>query len=250
MLKSGLYEQVINKKIDEELRNLEDKFSQTASIDKAEGSKILTNYIAEIIQKGFDNVSDNGGDVEAQIELANKIVTTIINETREADFDTLKISERAEQLLALLDKKSSVFSLNEKAKITRPETSISQSSLFTGAIHEPQMFSELKKEIVSANRIDMLVSFIKWSGLRLIIDELLEFTKNGGQLRIIATLYMGATDAKAIEELRKLPNTPLLYHTNSAVVNYLQILVDDLSLLEYNYHKCGSIFNLEGVRLC
>ena len=87
MLKSGLYEQVINKKIDEELRSLEDKFSQTASIDKAESSKILTNYIAEIIQKGFDNVSDNGGAVEAQIELANKIVTTIINETREADFD-------------------------------------------------------------------------------------------------------------------------------------------------------------------
>lgn len=209
MLKSGLYEQVINKKIDEELRSLEDKFSQTASIDKAESSKILTNYIAEIIQKGFDNVSDNGGAVEAQIELANKIVTTIINETREADFDTLKISERAEQLLALLDKKNSVLSLNEKAKITRPETSIAQSSLFTGAIHEPQMFSELKKEIVSANRIDMLVSFIKWSGLRLIIDELLEFTKNGGQLRIITTSYMGATDVKAIEELRKLPNTTI-----------------------------------------
>lgn len=209
MLKSGLYEQVINKKIDAELNNLDDKFSQTSHIDKAESSKILTSYIADILKKGFDNVSDNGGNVEAQIELANKIVTTIINETEENDFDTLKISERAEQLLALLDKKNNVIALNSKTQIIRPETSISQSSLFTGAIHEPQMFSELKKEIVSANNIDMLVSFIKWSGLRLIIEELSEFTKNGGELRIITTSYMGATDVKAIEELRKLPNTKI-----------------------------------------
>ena len=209
MLHNGLYEQVINKKLDEQLAEEADKLSQTAPIDEGEASKVLSKYVAEIVEKSLDNVRDNGGDVSAQVNLVNKIVTTIVAETKESDFNTMSVAKRAEQLLALFDKKNSVSALNEKAEIIRPETSIAQSSLFTGAIHEPQMFTELKKEIVSSDRIDMLVSFIKWSGLRLIIDELSDFTKRGGELRIITTSYMGATDVKAVEELRKLPNTQI-----------------------------------------
>jgi len=209
MLKDGLYEQVINNKLDTELAECTDKLSTTASIDKAEASKVLSKYLTEVVEKGLDNIVDNGGDISSQVELVNKIVSVIKAETRESDFSEMSVAERAEQLLSLFDKKNSLLALNENANIVRPETSIAQSSLFTGAIHEPQMYTELKKEIVSCNRIDMLVSFIKWSGLRLIMDELATFTKNGGELRIITTSYMGATDVKAIEELRKLPNTQI-----------------------------------------
>ncbi len=206
MLQDGLYEQIINKGLDSALSET-DKLSQTAPIDSAEAPKVLAKYVAEVVEQGLANVKDNGGDLHSQIELVNRIVSTVMKETKETGFDTLSVAERAEQLLALLDRKNNTVALTGKAEIVRPETSIAQSSLFTGAIHEPQMFTELKKEIVSCNRIDMLVSFIKWSGLRLLMDELAAFTQNGGQLRIITTSYMGATDVKAIEELRKLPNT-------------------------------------------
>lgn len=208
MLKDGLYEQIINKGLETELSTT-DKLSATAPIDSAEASRVLAKYIAEVVEKGLDNVADNGGDVNSQVALANRIISTIINETKENELDEMTVAERAEQLLALFDKMNSILAIDEKAAIIRPETSIAQSSLFTGAIHEPQMFTELKKEIISCNRIDMLVSFIKWSGLRLIMDELAAFTQNGGELRIITTSYMGATDVKAIEELRKLPNTKI-----------------------------------------
>lgn len=215
MLHDGLYEQIINKSLEAELEST-DKLSKTAPIDHAEASKVLAKYIAEIVEKGLDNVVDNGGDISSQVALANRIISTIVYETKDDEFDEMSVAKRAEQLLSLFDKKNSILALDEKAAIIRPETSIAQSSLFTGAIHEPQMYSELKKEIVSCNRIDMLVSFIKWSGLRLLINELETFTKNVGTLRIITTSYMGATDVKAIEELRKLPNTQIKvsYDTN------------------------------------
>lgn len=168
---------------------------------------MLAQYLADIVQKGLDNVLDNGGDLSTQISLANQIVDLIQNTTQEVDFAALGVDQRAEQLLALLREQDSRLAVGKTAAdLSRPETSIAQSSLFTGAIHEPQMYTELKKEIVSADRIDMLVSFIKWSGLRLIMDELREFTQNCGELRIITISYMGATDVKAVEEMRALPN--------------------------------------------
>ena len=216
MLHHGLYEQVINNALTGELAEIPEARKSVAPIDKAEASKVLAQYLADVVQKGLDNVLDNGGDISAQIGLTNQIVTLIQNTTKEADFAALGVDRRAEQLLALLRETDPRLAVGKTAAdIERPETSIAQSSLFTGAVHEPQMFTELKKEIVSADRIDMLVSFIKWSGLRLIMDELREFTQNGGELRIITTSYMGATDVKAIEELRKLPNTQIKVSYNT-----------------------------------
>ena len=209
MLKNGLYEEVINKGLGEELDGSQDKLIKSAPIDKAEAAKILSKYITQVVERGLDNIVDNGGDIQSQIELANKIVSTIKTETRESDFDSLSVDKRAEQLLALLDKTNSIYGINERAEIVRPVTSIAQSSLFTGAVHEPQMGTELKKEIASCDRIDFLVSFIKWSGLRIIYEDLKTFTCNGGKLRILTTSYMGATDIKSIEMLSQLPNTEI-----------------------------------------
>lgn len=209
MLETGIYEQVINKQLDRELSEIETALCQTLPIDEGEASKILSKYVTEIVEKGLNNVRDNGGKLQKQINLINRIIAVIKSETKETDYDEMSVSDRAEQLVALVNKNDSILAFNEKVKIVRPETSIAQSSLFTGAVSEPQLYNELKKEIVSSDSIDMLVSFIKWSGLRLIIEELASFTQRGGKLRIITTSYMGATDIKAVEELRELPNTEI-----------------------------------------
>ncbi len=209
MLKQGLYEQVVNREIDRELKDVPDAEKQVEKIDAAEAPSILTQYVSEVVRKGMDRIAEE--DISAQLDLANKIVSLISRETKEYDLQNLEVSGEGEQLLALLSGNDPLVRSGKKraGDLPRPETSVSQSSLFTGAIHEPQMFSEIEKEIATANRVDLLVSFIKWSGLRLIIDALRQFTDRGGKLRVITTAYMGATDVKAVEELRRLQNTEI-----------------------------------------
>ena len=207
MLKRGLYEQVINKSLDRELERSDDIAASTGKLDGAEAPQILSHYISELVEKGLRQVSSD--DISGQLSLANRIVSAIADVTGDSDFDGMSVAERAEQLLAVAEKKNTLTAVTGEFSPVRPETSLAASSLFTGSIHEPSMMSELKKEIQSADRVDMLVSFVKWSGLRLIIDELSEFTQRGGKLRVITTSYMGATDVKAVEELRKLPNTEI-----------------------------------------
>ena len=61
----------------------------------------------------------------------------------------------------------------------------------------------------SADSVDLLVAFIKWSGLRLLMSVFEELTARGGRVRIITTSYMGASDAEAVEWLAKLPNVSI-----------------------------------------
>lgn len=208
MLEPGLYEQVINKQIQSELQGTTEDIKYVEKIDGAEASEVLARYVSEIVHKALDRISEDG-ELTAKVDLVNKVVGLISNDASMDDFKDMAVVDSAEQLLALLSESDPMYKIGQrKAKdIVRPETSIAQSSLFTGATHEPQMYSELKKEMETADRIDMLVSFIKWSGLRLLFDELKIFVGRGGKLRIITTSYMGATDVKAIEELSMLVNT-------------------------------------------
>ena len=80
-----------------------------------------------------------------------------------------------------------------------------RSAAITG-ISKTTLADELNIQIASAESIDIVVSFIKLSGLSLILGKLTEFTRRG-KLRVITTSYMGATEYEALNELFRLPNT-------------------------------------------
>ena len=213
MLRQGLYEQLINQELKEEIRSAEAAEWQrveTGAVDAAESARVLAEYVAKLLEKRLTAVAEESGKEEAeeeQVRLINQMLSTLGSESGK---DLLPLTEerRVDQLLSVVNTKNSAFAFQEHGSFPRPGTSLAQSSLFTGSDHEPPMFVELAKEIESADRIDLLVSFVKWSGIRLILEPLKKFTERG-HLRIITTSYMGATDVKAIEELAKLSNTEI-----------------------------------------
>jgi superfamily II DNA or RNA helicase len=215
MLKQGIYEEIINQKLKDQLTDLDiNNFDiGKEQIDVEEARKLLSSYISEVTRKALKFVRENEtNDQQAlinQIRTCNEIISILSDCLDDEEFRKLKIEEEGAVLTSVYYRINSIRSIRH-GEIVRPVTPLSQSSLFTGSNYEPNMLGELKKEILTADSIDMLVSFIKWSGLRCILEELQTFTQNpNNKLRVITTSYMEATDYKAIQELSKLPNTEI-----------------------------------------
>ncbi len=88
-----------------------------------------------------------------------------------------------------------------------PETPLAESALLVNASGEPSLASELGRELASADRVDLLCAFVKWSGLRVLIDALAAVVERGkarGEdfpVRVLTTTYIGASEIRALDEL-------------------------------------------------
>ncbi|MBD1364722.1 DUF3427 domain-containing protein [Mucilaginibacter sp. ZT4R22] len=213
----GLYEQLINKLIANKLSLLstESFFIKSTMLDKEEAARYLSLYLSETIKFALNEIKDDDKTLK-QIELSNKIIQLLINELPGVNLSDNLIDNEGKILDAVFSKLDSPFAdFNNRIKEITPYTRLSQSELFTGNNVGISLESEIKKEILSSDEICWLVSFIKYSGIRIFKEELEEFTNSGRKLRIITTSYMGATDVKAIEFLSNLKNTQIKVSYNS-----------------------------------
>jgi superfamily II DNA or RNA helicase len=213
----GLYEQLINKLVYTQINllNKDEFFIKETNIDKVEAAKILGQYLGNVIQYALSLVTGDDS-VEKQIDLANKIIHLLKDELAHQDFEDDLINVEAKILSAVFSKIDSGFSdFDKHLKHITPYSRLSHSELFTGSNSGISLESEIKKEILSADKINFLVSFIKWTGIRIFEKELSDFTNRGGKLQIITTSYMGATDLKAIEFLSSLKNTEVKVSYNT-----------------------------------
>lgn len=206
----GLYEEVVSLQAEEILKKLPEESKYLEDIDPVEAPGILAKYVEQITKKKLQSISEKSKDVFEQIKLVNQIIAVLQSDAySKTSNEDHRITERG-QLLRTINNNLTASILKQTAQeIKRPVTSVAQTSLFTNALREPNLSSEIRREIASCDSVDIMVSFIKWSGMLLIFDELKKFANSGKNIRIITTSYMGVTELRAIAKLAELPNVQI-----------------------------------------
>ena len=205
-LPSGIYEQLLSTELRKRIEALDDpRLAFIAPVEGGDERGTVAQYLERLLAASLSSV--RGQDAaDRQRRLAERVVRAVAEELGDDWGERFRLDDPLRRLLAV--------HLRPPADEgpARPDTPLARSALLTGTRLDPSLASQLRKEIATADRVDVLCSFIKWSGLRLILDELRGLVarphpEGGPRLRVISTSYMGATDPEAVERLADLPNT-------------------------------------------
>lgn len=216
MQQVGIYEQLITQLIESRI-DRERFYVGERELNSSEASTWLSRFLSHILEYAIESVPSSDDRLQHQIALSNQLLLWLKTQIQDNDFieDNL-LASQGKILTALYELENPVSAdLKNYINDIFPLTGLSQSELFCGSNAGLSLESELKREILSADKIYWLVSFIKWAGIRIFRKELEEFTASGRELKIITTSYMGATDAKAVEYLASLPNTEVKLSYNT-----------------------------------
>lgn len=203
-IKSGIYDALLSEALQSNLdEHIDPRLIELAEVDAEDAHSAIAQYLERLLVSSLSTL--RGRDAaDRQRDLVDQLIATLTKELGDDWSEHFNLANPLRRLLA-------VHSSEADKLVLRPDTPLARSALLTGTRYDPSLVSQLNKEFAQADRVDILCSFIKWSGTRLLMDSLRELTStphpDGPRLRLITTSYMGATDPRAIEALRELPNT-------------------------------------------
>ena len=183
----GLYESLLTTRLQTMLDEVTGLTSDTESVDNAEQPEVLARHVRDAVLRAL-NAETN---TDRRLEMVNAVLHRL-----GADEDQLTVAPI--QLLSLVAPAAPGYPIRST---NRPATPLSDAALLTNAHGEPSLGHEVRSELDSADRVDLLCAFVKWYGLRVIEPQLLDLKRRGAPLRVITTTYMGATERVALDRL-------------------------------------------------
>jgi superfamily II DNA or RNA helicase len=217
-MKEGFYEQIITEALSYSLKHERDKVYLAEPFNKSEGSVLIQRYFQVVLRRALDQISGERDELAKKklIDFTNRLVDLTAEWLEDPAFGDDRIAPDGEVLKAIFREATyAQTSLEDHCKAVFPLTGLSESALFNGSKHMPSLESELKKEMLTSDEAWWLVSFLKFEGVRLFEQVLRKLESAGKKVKIICTVYMGATDLKAIEFLSGFSNVEIKISFNT-----------------------------------
>ncbi|MFJ2134503.1 DUF3427 domain-containing protein [Streptomyces sp. NPDC087845] len=188
---AGLYETLITHRLDERMKQLDS--TGWRSIDGMVGPEsaphVLSRHIGNVVRQALQGLSPT-----EQVIAANHVLESLSTIDGTAAWVDLVI-EGPRQLLAVAEQEApGVYAI-------RPATPLSETALITNSPDDPSLGFELRAELATADRVDLLCAFVKWHGLRVLEQSLSSARDRGVPIRVLTTTYIGATERRALDRL-------------------------------------------------
>ncbi|MBC7543567.1 MAG: DEAD/DEAH box helicase family protein, partial [Candidatus Sericytochromatia bacterium] len=194
-IQSGLYETVVTGL---HSQRLSDDNAVMSALDPGDAHVYLSRAIYDYLSQALQGVS---GGVEAQVEICNKLIDLIGTEVPSREIGSNQ-HLRPQMLMEVLS--PHLIAAGPTVSSIRPTTPLSQSNLLVNGARDLRIGAEVAQEIPSADSVDLLCSFILWTGFVQLRSILQQHCNQGKRLRIITTTYMGVTDLRALTKLQEL----------------------------------------------
>jgi superfamily II DNA or RNA helicase/HKD family nuclease len=198
-LKEGLYDQLVTRRVREFL-DLQAAGGLRSSVEELEEND-YPDYLARHLVRQI-KTSLRGLPAEArkqrQSELANALLDLLGDQDDSAGSDSV---DQAGQVLRAI--------YSGATAPERPTTPLSATSLLMNSLDEPRLGFELEREMATADRVLMVVSFVQWRGWQRLKSAFHTLATRNVSVRLLTTTYIGATDFRAVQEISLLPNVEL-----------------------------------------
>ena len=188
----GVYELLLTARLQHLLDANPDQVPDLRDVDEAEQPVVIARHLASLIEHALLAART----ADARTAIVRDILSILPDPGMLEEALYEDTSGRIKRLDALMP-----AGVTDSSRYVRPATPFSDTALMTNARDEPTLAAELRAELASADRVDLLCAFVKWQGVRLLGDELSELKNRNVQLRVITTTYLGATDARALDAL-------------------------------------------------
>ncbi|MBA3656614.1 MAG: DUF3427 domain-containing protein [Gemmatimonadaceae bacterium] len=193
----GLYETLLTEAVGDWLSSLDTRLHpELLDLRSAEAADRIALHLAKVVERAVDVLPDDA-KVSEGIKLAQSLVDFI---TTDSKMKVLE-GERPSETLQILRAIRTALPDGRPEVIESPLIPLLDTALLTNAPGEPRVGRQIQAEISSADRIDVVMAFIRRTGIMPLKDELRRHVEAGRELRFLTTTYTGSTEAEALDFL-------------------------------------------------